>query len=81
MFVTFLLSLDIAAFSPPLFGASFLMVRFGKRTVYRIGCVLQGLSLVLLGMSVLKLGVGPLLQDPGFRIWQPLREATAFLSE
>ena len=65
-FVTFLLSLDIAAFSPLLFGASFLMVRFGKRTVYRVGCVLQGLSLVLLGMFVLKLGVGPLLQDPRF---------------
>jgi phosphate:Na+ symporter len=65
-FVTFLLSLDIAAFSPLLFAASFLMVRFGKRNVYRTGYVLQGLSVVLLGMFVLKLGVAPLLRDPRF---------------
>ena len=65
-FVTFLLSLDIAAFSPLLFAASLLMVRFGRGKTYRIGNMLQGLSLVLLGMFVLKLGVGPLLSTPGF---------------
>lgn len=65
-FVTFLLSLDIAAFSPLLFASSLLMVRFGRGKTYRIGNMLQGLSLVLLGMFVLKLGVGPLLSTPGF---------------
>ena len=65
-FVTFIISLDIAAWSPLLFAASLLMVRFGKRTVYRAGAVLQGISLVLLGMYILKLGVVPLISDPRF---------------
>lgn len=65
-FVTFLLSLDIAAFSPFLFACSLLMVRFGRGNIYRIGTILRGLSLLLLGMFILKLGVGPFLGDPRF---------------
>ena len=65
-FVTFLLSLDIAAFSPLLFAASLIMIRFGRGKTYRIGNMLRGLSLVLLGMFILKLGVGPFLATPGF---------------
>ncbi len=65
-FVTLLLSLNIASISPLLFGISYLMKRLGKKTVYRIGCVLQGISLILLGMFVLDLGVKPLLSAPWF---------------
>jgi phosphate:Na+ symporter len=65
-FVTFLLSLDIVAFSPLLLAVSLLMTRFGKGKTAKMGNVLRSLSLVLLGMFVLKLGVGPLLADPRF---------------
>jgi len=65
-FVTFLLSLDIAVISPLLFAVSLLLVRYGRGKAYRLGTVLQGLSLLLLGMFVLKLGVQPLLATPGF---------------
>ncbi|MFA7621793.1 MAG: Na/Pi symporter [Aminobacteriaceae bacterium] len=65
-FVTFLLSMNIAVYSPLLFCASYLMTRFGRRNVYRVGHVLQGISIVLLGMFVLKIGVPPLLNSPWF---------------
>jgi phosphate:Na+ symporter len=42
------------------------MTRFGGAKAAKAGNVLRGLSLVLLGMFVLKLGVGPLLADPRF---------------
>jgi phosphate:Na+ symporter len=65
-FVTILLSLNTVAFSPLLLAASLLMTRFGGVTMKRTGYILRGLSLVLLGMFVLQLGVGPLLADPRF---------------
>ncbi|MDI9369858.1 MAG: Na/Pi cotransporter family protein [Synergistaceae bacterium] len=65
-FVTFLLSMNIAVYSPLMFCASYLMVRFGRGNVYRIGRVLQGISIVLLGMFVLKIGVPSLLNAPWF---------------
>ena len=65
-FVTFLLSMNIAVYSPLLFCISYLMVRFGKRNVFRTGYVLQGVSIVLIGMYILKIGVPPLLHAPWF---------------
>ena len=65
-FVTFLLSLDIAVISPLLFAVSLFLVRYGRGKAYRLGTILQGLSLLLLGMFILKLGVQPLLATQGF---------------
>lgn len=78
-FVTFIISLDIAAWSPLIFAASLLMVRFGRRTVYRAGAVLQGISLILLGMYILKLGIGPLVSDPRFAALAEGAEKNLFL--
>ncbi|MDR1733004.1 MAG: Na/Pi symporter [Synergistaceae bacterium] len=66
-FVTFLISLDIVSFSPLFLTVSFLMTRFGNSWVRKIGNVLQALSLILLGMFLLKLGAEPLLNDTSLR--------------
>ena len=69
-FVTFLISLDIVGFSPLLMAVSLLMVRMGKgraEKVEKAGNILQALSLILIGMLLLKLGTGPLLEDPAVR--------------
>ncbi|MDR2137869.1 MAG: Na/Pi symporter [Synergistaceae bacterium] len=66
-FVTFLISLDIVRFSPLFLTVSFLMVRLGRGWAEKAGNVLQALSLILVGMLLLKLGVDPLLNDPAVR--------------
>lgn len=66
-FVTFLISLDIVAFSPLLLAISFLMIRMGHGRVQKTGDVLHAISLILIGMLLLKLGVDPLLANPDVR--------------
>ena len=66
-FVTFLISLDIVGFSPLLMAVSLLMVRMGRGWIEKTGNILQALSLILIGMLLLKLGVNPLLEDPVVR--------------
>ncbi|MDR1874123.1 MAG: Na/Pi symporter [Synergistaceae bacterium] len=66
-FVTFLISLDIVSFSPLLLAVSFMMTRFGHGWAEKAGNVLHAISLILIGMLLLKLGVDPLLSDPAVR--------------
>jgi phosphate:Na+ symporter len=66
-FVTFLISLDIVSFSPLLLAVSFLMTRLGRGWAQKAGGVLQALSLILIGMLLLKLGADPLLSNPDVR--------------
>lgn len=66
-FVTFLISLDIVGFSPLLIAISFLMIRFGRGWIEKAGNVLHAISLILIGMLILKLGVQPLLDNPQVR--------------
>jgi Na/Pi-cotransporter len=66
-FVTFLLSLDIVSFSPLLLAVSFMMTRLGAGWVEKIGNVFHALSLILVGMFLLKLGIDPLLSNPAIR--------------
>jgi Na/Pi-cotransporter len=63
-FVTFLISLDVVSLSPLLITVSYLMNHFGGNKAKKAGGVLQALSLILLGMFLLKLGVDPLLAHP-----------------
>lgn len=66
-FVTLLISLDIVAFSPLLMAVSLLMLRIGRGWAEKAGNILQALSLILMGMLLLKMGVNPLLDDPAVR--------------
>ncbi|MDR1648859.1 MAG: Na/Pi symporter [Synergistaceae bacterium] len=66
-FVTFLVSLDVAAFSPLLLAASFTMVRLGRGWVQKTGNALHAISLILIGMLLLNLGAKPLLADSAVR--------------
>lgn len=66
-FVTFLISLDIVAFSPLLLAVSYMMARMGRGWVEKAGNVFHAVSLILIGMLLLKLGAEPLLNNPGVR--------------
>jgi Na/Pi-cotransporter len=66
-FVTFLISLDLVAFSPLLLAVSYVMVRVGRGWVEKVGNVLHSVSLILIGMLLLKMGTQPLLSDPAAR--------------
>ena len=66
-FVVLLLSLDIVGYSPLLLAAGVVMTRSGREGLLRTGYVLQGISLVLLGMLLVNQGVVPLSQEPFFR--------------
>ncbi|MDR2528135.1 MAG: Na/Pi symporter [Synergistaceae bacterium] len=65
--VTFLVSLDLVAFSPLSLAVSYVMVRAGRGWVRKVGNVLHSVSLILIGMLLLKLGTQPLLSDPAAR--------------
>ncbi len=73
-FVTFLLSLDIAVISPLLFAVSLLLVRYGRGKAYRLGTVLQGLSLLLWACSSSNSGFSLSWRPPVLRPWRPMRE-------
>jgi phosphate:Na+ symporter len=66
-FVTFLMSLDIVSFSPLLLAVSFIMTRLGAGWAEKAGNVFHALSLILIGMLLLKLGIDPLLGDASVR--------------
>jgi Na+/phosphate symporter len=66
-FVTFLVSLDIVAFSPLFLAVSFAMARLGRGWAAKAGNVLHAISLILIGMLLLNFGVKPLLADPAVR--------------
>lgn len=66
-FVVLLLSLDIVRYSPLLLLLSVVMSRSGQDRVMKVGYVIQGISLVLLGMLLVNQGVLPLSSEPLFR--------------
>jgi phosphate:Na+ symporter len=63
-FVTFLISLDLVSFSPLLLAVSFVMTRSRRDWARKAGNALHSLSLILMGMLLLKMGAEPLLNDP-----------------
>ena len=66
-FVSFLLSLNLFAFAPLLFGLSFFLGKLKNSWVKRICGLLECLSLIFMGMLILGYGTGPLFQDEAFR--------------
>ncbi|MCL1876059.1 MAG: Na/Pi symporter [Synergistaceae bacterium] len=65
-FVSFLLSLDIVKYAPVMFALAFFLSKIKSRGINKIGGVLQGLSIIFLGMLLIKLGTTPLLQEKWF---------------
>jgi Na/Pi-cotransporter len=74
-FVTLLISLDIVSYSPMFFAVSFIMTRFGHGWTERAGNVFHSLSLILIGMFLMKLGVSPMQEN------QAVREAIAAFAQ
>jgi Na/Pi-cotransporter len=66
-FVTLLISLDIVGLSPLLLAVSFVMMRLRRTWAKKAGRVLHALSMILIGMFLMKLGVEPLLNNPAVR--------------
>jgi phosphate:Na+ symporter len=54
-------------FSPLLLAVSFMITRLGRGWAEKAGSVLHALSLILIGMFLLKLGADPLLSNPAVR--------------
>ena len=65
-FVSFLLSLDIVRYAPIMFASAFFLSKIKSRGINKIGGVLQGLSIIFLGMLLIKLGTTTLFQDKWF---------------
>ena len=65
-FVSFLLSLDIIGYAPLMFALAFILSKIKSRGINKIGGVLQGLSIIFMGMLLIKLGTASLLQDEKF---------------
>ncbi|MDY3868112.1 MAG: Na/Pi symporter, partial [Pyramidobacter sp.] len=66
-FVSFLLSLNLFAYAPLLFGMSFFLGKLKNSWVRRVCGLLKCLSLIFMGMLILGYGTGPLFQDESFR--------------
>lgn len=66
-FVVLLLSLDIVRCSPLFLVLGVVMTRCGRDRFMKAGYVIQGISLVLLGMLLVNQGVSPLSREPFFR--------------
>ena len=66
-FVSFLISLDIVKYAPLMFAAAFLLSKTKDSGIIKSAGVLQGLSIILLGMLIIKLGTTSLLQDEWYR--------------
>ena len=66
-FVTLLISLDIVNLSPLFMAASYAVARLGSGWLEKTGKVLHSISLLLVGMFLLRLGIAPLLSDPSMR--------------
>ena len=66
-FVTLLISLDIVRLSPLFMAVSYFMARLGRGWLEKAGKVLHAISLLLVGMFLLRLGIEPLLANPAAR--------------
>ncbi|MDR3331064.1 MAG: Na/Pi symporter, partial [Synergistaceae bacterium] len=66
-FVTFLISLNIVKFSPLILAASFVISQLENGWAKKTGNVLRSVSMILIGMFLLKLGVDPLLENQTVR--------------
>ena len=66
-FVTLLISLDIVKLSPLFMAISYIMARLGRGWLEKTGKVLHAISLLLIGMFLLRLGIEPLLGNPAVR--------------
>ena len=66
-FVTLLISLDIVKLSPLFLAVSYAMARLGRGWTEKAGKALHSISLLLVGMFLLKLGINPLLDNPAVR--------------
>ena len=66
-FVSFLISLDIVTYAPIIFAFAYLLSKAKRNGVRKSAGILQGLSIILLGMLLIKLGTTSLLQDQWFR--------------
>lgn len=60
-FVTLLISIDLILWAPLLLVFSTIMAKLGKGNTMKTGLLLQGLSLLLTGMLILKIGIDPLV--------------------
>ncbi len=65
-FVSFLLSLNLFAYAPLLFGISYFLGRTKNKWISGISGLVRCLSLIFLGMLVLGFGTKPLFADPQF---------------
>jgi len=63
-FVTLLISLDIVRLSPLFMAVSYAAVRLGRGWLEKAAKVLHSISLLLVGMFLLRLGIDPLLDNP-----------------
>lgn len=66
-FVTLLISLDVVRLSPFFMAVSYTMMRLGRDWVEKVGKVFHAISLLLVGMFLLKLGADSLLANPVVR--------------
>jgi phosphate:Na+ symporter len=63
--VILLISLNVVRFAPLLLFVSLILIRLSRKAVVQsYGRVLQGISLVLIGMLMIQSGVAPLVQSP-----------------
>lgn len=62
-FVTLLISMDLIIWAPLLLVFSTIMAKLGKGNTMKTGLLLQGLSLLLTGMLILKIGIDPLVSE------------------
>lgn len=66
-FVTLLLTLRLVLLAPALLAVSVAFSHFGKGPWKRWGAIAEGISLVLTGMFLIKLGMNPLVSQGGVR--------------
>nr|WP_321502656.1 Na/Pi symporter [uncultured Dethiosulfovibrio sp.] len=65
-FVTLLLGLPIVQLAPGFLAIAYFASELSKGKLQNLAIVVRGVSLVLTGMFVIKVGVAPLMADPGF---------------
>ena len=65
-FVSFLLSLNIFRYAPLMFAIAFFLSKAKRKGIKRTGGVLQGLSIIFLGMLLIQHGTTLLFQDKWF---------------
>lgn len=63
VFVTLLISLDLIFWAPLMLAMSTIMSRVSRGKIERISRLMEGVSLILTGMLILKVGIEPLLSE------------------